>query len=149
MVYKKNKADLTEKQRRFADEYIASGNVMDSAIKAGYSKAYAKSQSYKLLENVGIKAYVDERLEKIKSEKIADQTEILEFLTAVIRGEVAEPVLVLDGEGTQRIEHLRPPVNVRKSAAVDLGKRYAMWTEKSIVENITPVFVEDVEEDEE
>lgn len=34
---------LTEKQRRFADEYIISGNATQAAISAGYSKRTAKS----------------------------------------------------------------------------------------------------------
>jgi phage terminase small subunit len=135
---------FTEKQRRFADEYIITGNITVAAIKAGYSKNYANSQGYKLLENVGIKNYIDERLEELKSQKVADQQEIMEFLTSVIRGEVSEPTLVLNGGGYQKVVNLVPPVNVRKAAAVDLGKRYAMWTDKQQVENITPVFVEDV-----
>ncbi|HEP1251229.1 TPA: terminase small subunit, partial [Streptococcus pyogenes] len=36
---------LTLKQKRFADEYIISGNAMESAIKAGYSHNYSKAQS--------------------------------------------------------------------------------------------------------
>lgn len=32
---------LTEKQKRFADEYIKSGNATQAAIKAGYSKRTA------------------------------------------------------------------------------------------------------------
>jgi phage terminase small subunit len=135
---------FTEKQRRFADEYIITGNITEAAIKAGYSKNYANAQGYKLLENVGIKNYINERLEELKSQKVADQQEIMEFLTSIIRGEVSEPTLILNGEGYQKVVNLVPPVNVRKAAAVDLGKRYAMWTDKQQVENITPVFVEDV-----
>ena len=54
-------ARLTTKQKEFADEYILSGNAMQSAIKVGYSVNYAKSQSHKLLENVGIKSYIDKK----------------------------------------------------------------------------------------
>jgi len=86
-------------------------------------------------------------MEELKTERVADQQEIMEFLTSVIRGEVQEPTPILSGEGKQKVVSLLPPVNVRKSAAVDLGKRYAMWTEKHQVEDVTPVFVEDVPED--
>ena len=64
---------LNLKQQKFADEYIISGNVYKSAISAGYSDNYAKKQSHKLLENVGVKAYIDERLSELSSKKIADQ----------------------------------------------------------------------------
>ena len=33
---------LTQKQQRFVDEYIISGNATQAAIKAGYSKKTAK-----------------------------------------------------------------------------------------------------------
>ena len=46
---------MNERQRKFADEYIKTGNAYQSAIKAGYSEKYAKARSGVLLENVGIK----------------------------------------------------------------------------------------------
>ena len=83
-----------------------------------------------LLTNPNVKAYIDERLEKLKSERVADQQEVLEFLTAVMRGEVTEPLLVLDGEGTQRVVSAVPNVSTRRSAAVDLGKRFGLFVDK-------------------
>lgn len=138
---------LTIKQQAFADYYIELGNAYQAAIKAGYSENYAKGNVVKLLENVSVKAYIENRMEEIKTERVADQQEILEFLTSIIRGEVVEPVPVLSGEGKQKVVKLQPSVQTRKAAAVDLGKRYAMWTEKQQVENITPVFVDDVPDD--
>lgn len=121
---------LSEKQRRFADEYIITGKITESAVKAGYSKNYANAQGYKLLGNVGIKTYIEKRLDEIKSQKVADQQEIMEFLTSIVRGEVREPVPILDGEGTQRVVSLQPNAQARRAAAELLGKRYAMWTDK-------------------
>jgi len=121
---------LTLKQQMFADEYLISGNIEQSALKAGYSKNYARSQSHKLLANIGVKAYIDKRLEEIKSEKVADQQEIMEFLTAIVRGEVTEQVAIFKGDGVQKVVDLIPNAQARKSAAELLGKRYAMWTDK-------------------
>ena len=59
---------LTLKQKKFADEYIISGNKCEAAILAGYSENYAKAQSHKLLENVGIKNYISERLSELENE---------------------------------------------------------------------------------
>ncbi len=134
---------LTEKQRRFADEYIIHGNAHKACIEAGYSKSYAKARSHEMLENVGIKAYIDERLEKIKSEKIADQDEILSFLTSVMRGEVTEPYLVGLGEGEQEVVYEKPNASTRRQAAVDLGKRYGMWTDKLNVQSEERVVIVD------
>ncbi len=124
---------MTEKQKIFADEYI----ICLNATKA-YKKAYpnikkdsvAQVNGSRLLSNAMVRAYIDERLEELKSERVADQQEVMEFLTAVMRGEVKEPLLVLDGEGTQKVIEARPNVATRKSAAVDLGKRYGLFTEK-------------------
>lgn len=123
-------AGLTLKQRMFADEYIISGNMEQAALKAGYSKTYARGNAHKLLANVSVKAYLDERLAEIKSEKVADQQEVMEFLTAIMRGEVNEPVTIFIGDGRQEVKDLKPSVQARRAAAVDLGKRYGMWTEK-------------------
>lgn len=142
-----NVRKLTPKQQAFADYYIEHGNATEAALQAGYSKNYANAQSYKLLENVGVKTYIENWMEELKSERVADQQEIMEFLTSVMRGDVVEPVPILNGDGFQKVVNLQPPVNVRKAAAVDLGKRYAMWTDKQQVENITPTFVNDVPDD--
>ena len=124
---------MTEKQQKFADEYIVSLNATQA-----YKKAYpnvkrdkvAQVNGSRLLSNAIIKAHIDERLEELKSERIADQQEVLEFLTSVMRGEVTEPLLVLDGEGYQKVIEAKPNVSTRKSAAVDLGKRYGLFVEK-------------------
>lgn len=121
---------MTLKQQRFADEYIITGNLYKSAVEAGYSENYAKAQSHKLLENVGIKNYIDERLAKLESEKIATQEEVLQYLTSVMRGEKTEPLLVLDGEGTQKVIQVVPNVQSRTRAAELLGKRYGTFTDR-------------------
>ncbi|MBT0898177.1 terminase small subunit [Streptococcus lutetiensis] len=121
---------LTLKQQRFADEYIISGNAYQSAITAGYSENYAKGNVVKLLENVSVKSYIDEKLAELQSQKVADQQEVLEYLTSVMRGEKTEPLLVLDGEGTQKVINAVPPVQARTKAAELLGKRYRLFTDK-------------------
>ena len=121
---------LTLKQQRFADEYIISGNAYQSAITAGYSENYAKGNVVKLLENVSVKSYIDEKLAELQSQKVADQQEVLEYLTSVMRGEKTEPLLVLDGEGTQKVVNAVPPVQARTKAAELLGKRYRLFTDK-------------------
>ena len=124
---------MTEKQQKFADEYIISLNATQA-----YKKAYpnvkkdgvAKAAGSRLLANVNVKAYIDAQLEKLKTERVADQQEVLEFLTAVMRGEVTEPLLVLDGEGTQKVVNAVPNVSTRRTAAVDLGKRFGLFVDK-------------------
>lgn len=121
---------LTLKQQKFADEYIISGNATQSAIKAGYSEKYANTNAVKLLQNTTIKAYLDERLTELNSKKIADQQEVLEFFTAAMRGELTEPMAIGLGDGVQQIIEVRPNIATRKSAAVELAKRYGLSTAK-------------------
>ena len=121
---------LTLKQQKFADEYIISGNAEQSALKAGYSAHYSRKQAHKLLANVGVKAYLDERLSELNSKKIADQQEVLEFFTAAMRGELTEPMAIGLGDGVQQIIEVRPNIATRKSAAVELAKRYGLSTAK-------------------
>lgn len=121
---------MTLKQQRFADEYIITGNATQSAIKAGYSSKYANTNANKLLQNTTIKNYIDVRLAKLESEKIATQEEVLQYLTSVMRGEKTEPLLVLDGEGTQKVIQAVPNVQSRTRAAELLGKRYGTFTDR-------------------
>ena len=128
---------MTEKQKIFADEYI----ICLNATRA-YKKAYpnvkkdevARANGSRLLTKANVKAYIDEQLEKLQSERVADQQEVLEYLTAVMRGKKTEPLLVLDGEGKQKVVNAVPPVQARTKAAELLGKRYRLFTDKQEVE---------------
>ncbi|MGX0238314.1 terminase small subunit [Staphylococcus hominis] len=138
---------LTLKQKQFADEYIRTGNAYQSAINVGYSEKYAKARSHKMLENVGINQYIDDNLEIIQKESIAEADEIMRYLTRVLRAEEKEEILVYVGDGMQEIQTIRPSAKDRIKAAELLGKRYRMWTDKQEVEITTPIFIDDVPEE--
>lgn len=121
---------LTLKQKRFADEYIISANATAAAIKAGYSKKTARSIGQENLTKPDIKAYIDERLEKLDSEKIADQKEVLQYLSSVMRGEQQEKTLISIGEFGQEIVDIDVGAKDRIKAAELLGKRYRLFTDK-------------------
>lgn len=116
--------------RKFADEYIKTGNVYQSAINAGYSENYARTNAYKLLEKDSIKSYIDERMKKLEEEAIADQAEVLKYLTRVLRDEEREDVLVNIGNYEQEIQSMKVSAKDRIKAAELLGKRYGSWTDK-------------------
>lgn len=135
---------FTIKQKKFADEYIKTGNATQSAINAGYSENYAKAQSSKLLENVGIKSYIDERMKELEEEAIADQTEVLKFLTRIMRDEEKEEVLVNIGNFEQEVQEVKVSAKDRIKAAELLGKRYGSWTDKvDLSSDLTLVFEDD------
>lgn len=82
---------LTIKQKKFADEYIISGNIYQSMLSAGYSENYAKSDGCKILENPSVKNYIEERTKEAELPKIASMQEIHEFWANMVRDENARP----------------------------------------------------------
>lgn len=114
------------KQKKFADEYIISGNATEA-----YKKAYpnvkkdetARANASRTLTNANVQAYIEERMAEIDSKKIADQKEVMEFLTSTMR----------DKENSTKD---------RLKAAELIGKKHMMWVEKQSVEienNINPL----------
>lgn len=122
---------MTEKQKRFADEYIIDLNGT-RAYKAAYpsvkSDHTATVNAGRLLTNADIKSYVDERIAEIRSKKTAEATEVMEYLTSVMRGESTADVVVVDGDGA-RIINKNPDEKERLKAAELLGKRFGLFRE--------------------
>ena len=114
---------LTEKQKRFADEYIKSGNATQAAIKAGYSKKTARVIGQENLLKPAIKNYIDERMRAIENNRIMTAKEAVEFLTSVVRGDVKETVVIGTPMGAEEVEK-EPDVKTRISAAKEILKRY-------------------------
>lgn len=77
---------LTEKQKRFADEYIRCGNATQAARIAEYKNPEASAKDN--LRKPTIKTYIDSVLERLESERIMDVKEALQILTVMGRGEV-------------------------------------------------------------
>lgn len=139
-----NLAKLTLKQRKFADEYIISGNATESYKKAGYranNDNIAAVEGKKLLRNPKIKPYIDERLKEIESKKTATQQEVLEYLSSVMRGEQWEQTLIGRGQGFQEITYIDVSAKDRLKAADILNKIHQAREEKSATatENIVIV----------
>lgn len=114
---------LTEKQKRFADEYIKSGNATQAAIKAGYSKKTAQVIGAENLLKPMVKSYIDERMQIIENSRIMTAKEAVEFLTSVVRGDVKETVVIGTPMGAEEVEK-EPDVKTRISAAKEILKRY-------------------------
>lgn len=77
-------------QKAFADYYIETANATESAKRAGYSEKTARSQGQRLLTNVDVSAYIKERLDEQSKKRVADANEVIEFYTAVMRGEIKD-----------------------------------------------------------
>lgn len=130
---------LNIKQKKFADEYLICSNATEAAKKAGYSEKTAKQQGQRLLTNVDLKNYIDERLKILESEKIAQADEVMQYFTKVLRGEETEEVVVVEGQGdgvteARKIKKEVSPKDKLKAAEL-LGKRYGLFTDKLQLED--------------
>jgi phage terminase small subunit len=141
---------LTEKQKRFADYYIETGNAAESAVRAGYSKKTAKEIASENLTKPNIRLYIDERLAEKENEQIAKQDEILSYLTSIMRGDQSEQVLQGVGKGAQVITDMEVNAKDRIKAAELLGKRYGLWVDRQDIDVKGAVtFVDDIGEEDE
>lgn len=143
--YKKGRDDMavkmTLKQKRFCDEYIITGNATRSAINAGYSEKTAKVIGDENLTKPYLRDYIDERIQQIESDKIAEASEVLKYLTSIMRGGEKEQTLRGVGEGVQTIDDIEVSAKDRIKAAELLGKRYRLFTDKVEVEGAIPVVI--------
>ena len=141
---------LTEKQKIFADE-----DLIDLNATRAYRVAYpavknddtAAAAGSRLLKNVKVAVYIDQELENLRSERVADAQEVMEHLTAVMRGEVKEEVVVVEGagEGYSEAKIIEKQIAERDriKAAELLGKRYSMFTDKLDINGVEGVVIVD------
>lgn len=121
---------LTAKQQRFCDEYLIDLNATQAAIRAGYSKKTAYAIGEENLKKPDLRRYIDKRMEEKETELIADQDEVLRYLTAVMRGKSNASVLARDSEGADQVIQKPPDEKERLKAAELLGKRYGLYTDR-------------------
>ena len=153
---------MTEKQRIFCDEYLIDLNAT-RAYKAAYSnitkQRTAESAGNRLLRNVEVQEYIQNRLNEKDAALIAKQDEVLKTLTRILRREELETVVTVckthksyyDSNGKKVIEDVEEPVPVRIPTKISdvnkavelLGKYYAMFTDKAQIDGAVPVQIID------
>ena len=139
---------MTDRQQKFADEYIIDCNA-SRAYKAAYPNVkkdtVARANGSRLLAKANIKAYIEEKLAEISSKKTAEATEVIEYLTSVLRGQSEASVVVVEGYGDgcseAKIIKKPPDEKERLKAAELLGKRYGLFSEKFGIEGMVPVVI--------
>lgn len=136
---------MTDKQKRFAEEYLKDCNATQAAIRCGYSPKSAKQQGQRLMTNDDLKKYINEQLQAMQKKTIASAEEVLEYLTSVVRGEhLSEEIMVEGcGDGVSEVVHVqkKPSEKDRLKAAELLGKRYGLYTDKTQIEGVIPVVI--------
>ena len=143
-------AKMTAKQQRFCDEYLIDLNATQAAIRAGYSEKTAAVIATENLRKPNIRDYIEKRMAEKEEALIAKQDEVMKYLTAVMRRELSEHVVVTvseeksyyepDSNGTmrKRTEKRETPEIVEiparladaNKAAELLGKAYTLFTDR-------------------
>lgn len=114
---------LTEKQKRFADEYIQSGNATQAAIKAGYSKKSSYSVGSENLRKPEVKRYISERMKGINEDGIMTAKEVMKRYSDIVNGNITETVVVGTPMGAQSVEKTAD-FKTQISAMKEIMKRY-------------------------
>lgn len=122
----------TERQKRFVDYFVETGNATEAARRAGY-----KGNNLNRIgsENLAkLDAEIKARIAEKDAARIASQDEVLQYLTAVMRGEETEEVVVVEGcgEGISEARRMDKALAGRDriKAAELLGKRYLLFGER-------------------
>ncbi len=116
---------LTNRQKQFADAYLLGGDPHEAFKLAGYREKNVQAASKRLLSAPAVKQYLEEKMTVDHQRQIADATEVLQYLTAVLRGE----------HGSDR-ERLR--------AAELLGKRHGLFSDKLSDHAAAVIIVDDL-----
>lgn len=141
---------LNARQKLFIDEYLVDLNATQAAIRAGYSERTAYSIGSRLLKNVEIHARIEE-LKKTRADRLnLDAYWVLKRLMEISdRSMQAEPVMEFDyAEGmlVETGEYEFDSSGANRSTEL-IGKHLGMFTDKHKIELTTPVFVDDVPDD--
>ena len=111
------------KQKKFADKYLETGNITQSAVDAGYSKKTARVIGQENLLKPAVRSYIDEQMGKVENDHIMTVEEAVMFLTNVATGKEKETVVVATPTGTQKVTK-EADIKTRISAVKELLKRY-------------------------
>lgn len=76
-------AKLTDKQKRFVDEYLIDLNGKQAAIRAGYKEKTAEQQASRLLSNVKVQAAIKKRMEEREKRTKITQDRVLQELAKI------------------------------------------------------------------
>ena len=135
------------KHEAFCLHYAKTGNATESYKVAGYKPKDDKSANaaaIRLLGNVKIKGRLVELREELASEKIASIAEIQERLTSILRGELQEDQIVVEGcgDGVSEARNVYREVQMkdRLKAGELLAKMQGAFDNKSNINVVIPVF---------
>lgn len=153
---------LTDKQKKFVEEYLIDLNATQACIRAGYSPKYADREGHKLVENSRVSEAIAESMAERSRRTGINQDRIVQELARIAFVKITD-VVDLDGEintnasdddlaciESYKVEDSdsvngsfskREVKLASKIKALELlGKHVGMWNDKIQVDVSIPVF---------
>lgn len=93
-------AKLNERQERFCNEYLIDLNATQAAIRAGYSERTAAAQAARLLTNVNIQTYIQQRKQDRVERTEITQDKVLRELALIAFSNTADYISVVEKQAT-------------------------------------------------
>ncbi len=156
-------AKLTDKQRRFVDEYLIDLNGTQAAIRAGYSAKTANEQASRMLANVSIQQAISEAMaERSKRTGVNQDRIVLELariaflkMTDVVdsEGRIKENASEDDLACIESIKYKHSDTETGSSTEREvktasklkamelLGKHLGMWNDRLDVNVVRPIVI--------
>lgn len=142
-------AKLTDKQQKFCDEYLIDLNATQAAIRAGYNEKTAYSMGQRLLKNVEVQKYLQQRKAERMERVEVTQDRVVKELASIAFAKATDYVTIRSGivrikdtdqlsddqvraiagikEGANGIEI---KMNDKEKALELLGKHLGMWVDR-------------------
>lgn len=111
---------LTPKQKKFADQYILTGNARQSAVYAGYSEKTASEIASENLNKPNIVAYIEKQLEEHELDVKLRQKQILDYAVRVLTEQETEEHAFVVSDGVEQsiaTVRLKPKIKDKNDAA--------------------------------
>ena len=103
-------AKLTAKQQRFCDEYLIDLNATQAAIRAGYSEKTANEQGARLLVNVSVQKYIQNRKQDRIERTEITQDMVLRELANIAFSNAADYANVIEKQAMVEVDGNMIPV---------------------------------------
>jgi len=157
---------VTDRQEKFCNEYLIDLNATQAAIRAGYSNKTADTQGPRLLQNVGVRAYIDAEIAKqsrrtgINADRVVkelarvaliDPTKVINMDNATVKDDASKDdtaaissvrVKTSKGVGGDSVER-EIKLNDKLKALELLGRHLGMFNDKLDVTGGVPVQIID------
>ena len=154
---------LTEKQKRFVEEYLIDLNGTQAAIRAGYSAKTANEQASRMLANVSIQQAISEKMAErskrtgVNQDRVVQELAKIAFLkmTDVVdhNGKIKDDASEDDLSCIESIKYKHSDTDTGSSTEREvktasklkalelLGKHLGMWNDKLDVNITQPIVI--------